>query len=149
MQTRDGMDNERWNAVLSHPQQVAPGIQDLSWKLCMDSDPVGAAWGGLRGPTRTYWGWNASMAARLTQPALVMIGANDRLLPANRDLYADLGSATKSMVEIDHASHFAQWEMQRHVLHRLSLAWLDNTTVGPEGLGRFRADENGKLSPIS
>jgi pimeloyl-ACP methyl ester carboxylesterase len=148
MQTRGGMDNERWTPAISHERQVAPGIQDLSWKLCMESDPVGAAWGGLRGPTRTYWGWNASMAARLTQPALVMIGANDRLLPANRDLYADLGATTKSMVEIDHASHFAQWEMQRRVLHRLSLAWLENTTVGPEGLGQFRADEDGKLHAI-
>lgn len=149
MQTRDGMDNERWNAVLSHPRQVAPGIQDLSWKLCMESDPIGATWGGLRGPTRTYWGWNAHMAGQLKQPTLVMIGAADRLLAANRKLYEDLGAAVKSMVEIDHATHFAQWEMQRHTLHRLSLAWLEDTRVaGADRLGRFRADEHGQLSAI-
>ena len=149
MQTRAGMDNERWNAVLSHERQVAPGIQDLSWRLCMESDPIGATWGGLRGPTRTYWGWNARTAAQLKQPTMIMIGANDRLLSANRDLYEDLGASVKSLVEIDHATHFAQWEMQRHLLHRLSLAWLENTTVGAAGLGRFRADEHGHLSPMN
>jgi alpha-beta hydrolase superfamily lysophospholipase len=145
LQTKLGMDTERWTPAVTHEDQVAPGIQDLAWRLCMESDPIGAKWGGLRGPTRTYWGWNAATAARLTQPILVMIGANDRLLAANRELYEDLGASPKALVEIDHASHFAQWEMQRHLLHRLSLDWLDNELVDGQGGGRFRADEAGRV----
>ena len=146
LQTKAGMDQERWGPAISHPGQVAPGISDLAWQLCMASDPIGAAWGGLRGPTRSYWGWNAATTAKITQPTMIMIGANDRLLKANRDLYADLGAATKAMVEIAHASHFAQWEMQRHVLHRLSLSWLDKTSIGAKALGRHSADEHGDVT---
>lgn len=145
LQTRAGMEEERWGPAITSPRQVAAGIQDLSWRLCMDSDPLGAAWGGLRGPTRSYWGWNAATAARLKQPSLIMIGANDRLLKANRELYDDLGATKKALVEIDHASHFAQWEMQRHLLHRLSLAWLENAMVGDHRPAGFRADEDGAL----
>lgn len=145
LQTKLGMDTERWTPAITHEDQVAPGIQDLAWRLCMESDPIGATWGGLRGPARSYWGWNAATAARLTQPVLVMIGANDRLLASNRELYEDLGASPKALVEIDHASHFAQWEMQRHLLHRLSLDWLDSETVDGQGSGRFRADEAGRI----
>lgn len=130
LQTWEGMEKERWTPAITSPQQVAPGIGELAWRLCMDSDPIGAVWGGLRGPTRSYWGWNAATAAKITQPTLIMIGVNDRLLAANRRLYDDLGAAPKAKVEILHASHFAQWEMQRHLLHRLSLAWLESTTIG-------------------
>lgn len=146
LQTRASMDKERWTPAITSARQVAPGIQDLSWRLCMESDPLGAVWGGLRGPTRSYWGWNAATTARITQPVMIMIGANDRLLSANRDLYDDLGAPVKALVEIAHASHFAQWEMQRHLLHRLSLSWLENTSVGETALGRFFADEHGRLA---
>lgn len=149
LQTRAGMDTERWGPAISHPAQVAPGLQDLAWQMCMESDPVGAVWGGLRGPARTYWGWNAATAARLRQPTLIMIGANDRLLAANRHLYADLGSSTKAMVEIAHASHFAQWEMQRPLLHRLSLEWLESTSVAGSANGRFQADADGRIQPVN
>ena len=43
------------------------------------------------------------------------------------------------------ASHFAQWEMQRHLLHRLSLEWLDHTTVDGQASGLFYGDEAGRL----
>jgi pimeloyl-ACP methyl ester carboxylesterase len=86
-------------------------------------------------------------AGTLKQPTLVMIGLNDRLLPANRDLFDDLGSDRKALVEIACASHFAQWEMQRHLLHRLSFQWLENSAVSGQSEVRFRADSSGALRP--
>lgn len=149
LQTRAGMDAERWGPAITCADQVASGFQDLAWRLCMESDPVGASWGGLRGPTRSYWGWNAATAAGLRQPTLVMVGANDRLLAANRDLYRDLGSETKVLVEISCASHFAQWEMQRHLLHRLSREWLECATVENQAHGMFHADNVGRLRSLA
>lgn len=147
LQTRRGMDEERWGPAITCERQVAPGLQDLAWRLCMASDPVGAAWGGLRGPTRSYWGWNGATAGALSQPTLVMIGANDRLLPANRELFDDLGSARKALVEIACASHFAQWEMQRSLLHRLSFEWLEHGAVNGLTNTRFEADSSGAVQP--
>lgn len=147
LQTRAGMDGERWGPAITCERQVAPGIQDLAWRLSMDSDPVGAAWGGLRGPTRSYWGWNSATAGTLQQPTLVMVGANDRLLAANRDLFDDLGADRKTLVEIACASHFAQWEMQRHLLHRLSREWLDMGAVSGRSNRRCVADHEGVVQP--
>ena len=149
LQTRAGMDTERWGPAITCDRQVAPGIADLAWQHCMASDPVGAAWGGLRGPTRSYWQWHRRTAANVRQPCLLMIGTNDRLLAANRSLYEDLGCGEKVMVEIACASHFAQWEMQRHLLHRLSLAWLDGAGVQGTTSGRFAADAAGHLQRLA
>jgi pimeloyl-ACP methyl ester carboxylesterase len=148
LQTRASMDEERWKPAITCAHQVAEGVQDIAWGLCMESDPFGAAWGGLRGPTRTYWGWNAASAGRITQPTLLMIGENDRLLPSNRDLFADLGANPKAMIEMACASHFAQWEIQRHVLQRASLEWLDGLTVEGRSSGQFRADAQGRVAPL-
>ena len=75
-----------------------------------------------------------------------MVGDGDRLLASNRELYADLGAAPKALVEIACASHFAQWEKQRHLLHRLSAAWLEDMTVDGGKPGVYRADGTGALA---
>ena len=156
LQTFDHFIDKRWNPAIRCDDQVAPGMKDLAWTQSVASDPVGAKWankdgkgGGLRGPNRTYWGWNREGAAKLKLPVLVMVGEGDRLLPSNRELYADLGASPKAMVEIACASHFAQWEKQRHLLHSLSGAWLEEGTVMGRAPGVYRADERGALSLIS
>ncbi len=81
----------------------------------------------------------------LMQSALVMIGVNDRLRPSNRDLFDHLKSDRKVVVEIAFASHFAQREMQRYFLHRLSFEWLEHGAVTGQASARFRADSSGAL----
>ncbi len=148
MQMYDDFIAKRWDPAISCADQVAPGMKDLAWRESVASDPVGAKWGkgGLRGPSRTYWGWNRDGAATLTLPTLVMIGDGDRLLSANRDLYADLGASPKAFVEFACGSHFAQWEKQRHLMHRLSAAWLESMTVDGAPPGVYRADGAGLLT---
>lgn len=155
LQTYEDFITKRWDPAISRADQVAPGLKEVAWQASLASDPLGATWGlaggkgGLRGPSRTYWGWNRDGAAQVTLPTLVMVGDGDRLLPSNRELYADLGASPKAFVEFACGSHFAQWEKQRHLLHRLSAAWLEETTVDGAAPGVYRADENGSLTLTS
>ena len=45
-------------------------VIEMIWSLNKLADPVGATWGpgGLRAPTRTYWGWNANGAKKIALP---------------------------------------------------------------------------------
>jgi pimeloyl-ACP methyl ester carboxylesterase len=151
LQTYDDFIQKRWDPAIRCADQVAPGMKDVAWRHSIESDPIGASWGpgGLRGPNRTYWGWNGAGAATLKLPTLVMIGEGDRMLDANKALFADLGARPKTFLEIACGSHFAQWEKSRHVLHRASAAWLETTTL--EGLppGRYRADDAGAIAPMT
>lgn len=146
-QTRSHGEDVRWRANLRCPGQVEhEAIFEAVWRAGAEADPVGAAWGGLRGPTRSYWGWTARGAARLTVPTLVMAGECDRLLSGNIALYGDLGSPDKCFLQIACASHFMMWERGRHVQRRAALEWLDHGTLDGARAGTFRADEVGRVT---
>jgi pimeloyl-ACP methyl ester carboxylesterase len=147
MQTRDVGVDKRWLGTVKCEGQVEPGMPDLIWARNMEADPVAAQWGpgGLRAPTRTYWGWNATAAAKLTMPVLVMVGQEDRLLPSNIELFDDLGAQRKVFLRIACATHFMNWERQRQVLHAASLEWLTKGRVGGVDRGRLNADPAGKI----
>lgn len=139
----------RWRPNVKREGQVAPGVMDAIWHQSFLSDPVGAAWGpgGLRAPTRSYWGWNARAAGTITAPALVMAGEYDRLMASNRDLFAALGAREKVFLAIDGGSHFMAWEKQRGVLQRASVSWLRDRAFEGRTEGAFRADYEGAIAP--
>lgn len=149
MQVREVGINERWLNTVKCEDQVEPGMPEYVWKLNIDHDPVGATWGtgGLRAPTRTYWGWNANSAKKISVPTLIMVGEQDRLIGSNRDLFDDLGAPDKVFLNISCATHFVVWEKQRHILHRASLEWLQNTQLNGARTGRFSANAEGRISP--
>ncbi len=138
----------RWRPNVRRAGQVEPGVMDVVWQQTYLSDPVGASWGpgGLRGPTRTYWGWNAGAAGTITAPTLVMAGEYDRLMASNRDLHRALGAKEKVFIAIDGASHFMTWEKQRRVLHAASAAWLRSDGIKGRAEGIFRADYDGTIT---
>jgi pimeloyl-ACP methyl ester carboxylesterase len=148
MQVREVGINQRWLNTVKCENQVEPGMPEYIWKLNIDHDPVGATWGtgGLRAPTRTYWGWNAASARKITVPTLVMVGEQDDLLASNRDLYEDLGSQAKVLLGIGCATHFVVWERQRRILHRASLEWLQRSQLNGASSGQFRADADGRIT---
>jgi pimeloyl-ACP methyl ester carboxylesterase len=148
MQVRNVGIDQRWLDNAKCDGQVEPGMPEYIWKLNIDADPLGATWGtgGLRAPTRTYWGWNAASAKMITIPTLIMVGEQDDLLASNRELFADLGSQQKVFLGIACATHFAVWEKQRRILHRASLEWLQKTQLNGSGSGSFRADEEGRIA---
>ena len=79
-------------------------------------------------------------------PTLIMVGGEDDLRASNRDLFEDLGTQRKAMIEIACGTHFMVWEKQRHVLHRASLEWLRTATVNGSPTGRYQADNDGRIT---
>jgi pimeloyl-ACP methyl ester carboxylesterase len=150
IQTRDVGIDKRWVSLAKCADQIEPGMPEYIWNLNVSHDPVGATWGpgGLRAPTRTYWGWNAKSAAQIKVPTLIMVGEQDDLTASNKELFADLGADKKVFLGIACATHFAVWEKQRRVLHKASLDWLKGTKLNGADTGMFRADENAKIGPM-
>jgi len=148
MQVREVGINQRWLNTAKCENQIEPGMPEYIWKLNIDHDPVGATWGtgGLRAPTRTYWGWNANSARKITVPTLIMVGEQDDLLASNRDLFEDLGSQNKVLLGLSCATHFVVWEKQRRVLHRASLEWLQRSQLNGASAGQFWADPDGRIA---
>ncbi len=96
-QTRAVGVDKRWLGTVKCEGMVEPGMPEMIWSLNKLADPVGATWGpgGLRAPTRTYWGWNANGAKKITFPTLIMAGEQDDLTQSNLELLDDLGSQQK------------------------------------------------------
>jgi pimeloyl-ACP methyl ester carboxylesterase len=149
IQTRAVAEDVRWFPNIRCDGQVEADLMDLIWPASMETDSVGANWGPgcLRAPGRTYWGWNAANAGRLTAPTLVMVGEFDRLYDSNVELFGYLGAANKVFIGIQCASHFMAWEMQRYVLHEASAEWLGFGTLTGEQTGTYWADATGKIAP--
>ncbi len=151
IQTRAVGIDKRWTSLAKSADQIEPGMPEYIWNLNVAHDPVGATWGpgGLRAPTRTYWGWNAKSAAKIKVPTLIMAGEQDDLITSNRELFADLGAEKKVFLAIACATHFAVWEKHRRVLHSASRDWLTGTKLLGADAGMFRADENGKIGAMT
>jgi pimeloyl-ACP methyl ester carboxylesterase len=147
IQVRDVGINQRWLKPVKCEGQVERGMPEYIWKLNIDHDPVGANWGtgGLRAPTRTYWGWNANSAKKIAVPTLIMVGEEDDLIASNRELHEDLGSQSKVLLAVSCATHFVVWEKQRRVLYRASLEWLQNAQLNGSSVGQFWADPDGRI----
>lgn len=147
IQSRHIAEAERWNPFIRAEGQLEAGMQEIVWKACMDSDPLGASWGPgvMRAPTRTYWGWNNHAAAAIVAPTLIMVGEFDALLKANHELYAHLGATNKVFLNIACGSHFVVWEKQHGTVHKFCREWLVSGSCGGNIAGAFTADTNGHI----
>jgi alpha-beta hydrolase superfamily lysophospholipase len=109
--------------LVACPGQRDVNIVDPIWASVKARDSVGATWGpsqtpaengGLsRFPHATRWGWDATSAARVTVPVLVMQGLRDNVVPvvSSANLYNALtGTASKTIVQIGCGSHSIFWE---------------------------------------
>jgi pimeloyl-ACP methyl ester carboxylesterase len=147
-QTRAVGIDKRWLGNVKCEDAVEPGMPEVIAGANQLADPVGATWGPgvLRAPTRTYWGWNAASAKKIKHPTLIMVGEQDALTKSNIELFEDLGAEHKVFLGIACGTHFLNWEKQRRVLHKASLDWLTNGSLGGAISGTFRADENGQIA---
>ena len=70
----------------------------------------------------------------------MIAGAHDKqVAPARvRELYEDLGSQQKVMVDLACASHNAMWERNHLLLFKASLEWLKEGTVNGTSRGELR-----------
>jgi hypothetical protein len=60
------------------------------------------------------------------------------LPPRVHDLYADLGSKSKVLVDLACSSHNAMWEKNHRLLFQVSLEWLTKGTVNGAEQGVVR-----------
>ena len=122
-----------WNRQTACATQVDPAVPNVVWSEMLQSDPVGATWGpGVRrAPQTTTWGWNQAVVAKMQTPTLMVAAVHDGQVSAARvnELYADLGSTQKVLIDLGCSSHNAMWERNHIQLFRASLEWLDKGTV--------------------
>ena len=96
------------------------------------------------------WGWNPSVASRITVPVLIIAGEFDtggggvQHLP---QLYDSVPNPNKLWIKVQCAGHFMPWERQRTVLHHVSTQWLKHGAVEGCTRGRFFVDTEGNLFP--
>lgn len=125
--------NANWDRQVGCPSQYEPATSNSVWSSMMESDPVGATWGpGVRrAPNTTTWGWSAEVVGKMRTPTLLVAGIHDRQVSPDRvrELYADLGSKEKILIDLGCASHNAMWEMNHVILFKASLEWLVQGSV--------------------
>jgi pimeloyl-ACP methyl ester carboxylesterase len=131
-----------WDRQVGCSEQYDPAVSQAVWSAMLDSDPVGATWGtGVRrAPQVTSWGWNGAVVAKMKTPVLMVTGAHDKQVPPERvrNLYQDLGSSQKVLVDLACSSHNAMWEKNHLLLFRASLEWLTKGTVNGSEQGTLK-----------
>jgi pimeloyl-ACP methyl ester carboxylesterase len=152
LQTQDVLMHGRWAADEKCEGQVDPGIRAVVWRTTMDWDRLGRSWGAegegvMRSPPLTDFGWSPEMAARLSNPTLVVVGEFDRLA-ARKTVYEQLGSPQKVFMRVACASHFMVWEKQHLALQRMTQEWLEHGTALGQSTGELEADKDGKITSV-
>jgi pimeloyl-ACP methyl ester carboxylesterase len=131
-QSRDDF-NANWDRQIGCPDQYDRATSDSVWAEMMASDPVGATWGpGVRrAPQTAVWGWTPALAGKTTIPTLLVAGIHDKQVSPQRvqELFADLGSKEKVLLDLGCSSHNAMWERNHLLMFKASLDWLSSNTV--------------------
>lgn len=119
--------------VLFAPSEPNPKLKDIP------ADP------GSGAPTKIQ---SRQDLEQVKTPMLIVTGTLDR--PAARQrAYDHLTVRDKAFVLVESASHFMNWEKQRHVLHAASLEWLGHSRINGRRGGSFAVDWNGHYSAIT
>src|SRR5712691_3937417 len=131
-----------WDRQVGCPEQYEPAASAAVWTEMLASDPVGAAWGAgvRRAPQVPTWGFNQAVVARMQTPFLMVTGAHDKQVAPGRvrDLYADLGSKQKVIIDLACSSHNAMWERNHLLLFKASLEWLKDGKVNGTSEGELK-----------
>jgi pimeloyl-ACP methyl ester carboxylesterase len=127
-----------WDRQAPCPGQYQSATATEVWSELVASDAVGKTWGtGVRrAPNVPSWGFNKEVVAKITTPYLMISGENDKQVPPARvhQLYDDLGSTDKVVIDLACSSHNAMWEKNHLLLFKASLDWL--TTGKVEGVSQ-------------
>jgi pimeloyl-ACP methyl ester carboxylesterase len=130
-----------WDRQVGCPDQYDPEVSQAVWTSMLDSDPVGATWGAgvRRAPQVTSWGWDGAVVAKMKTPMMIT-GAHDKQVPPERvrNLYQDIGSSEKVLVDLACSSHNAMWEKDHVLLFRASVEWLTKGTVDGSEQGTLK-----------
>jgi pimeloyl-ACP methyl ester carboxylesterase len=123
-----------WDRQVGCDAQYDAATRDVVWSEMVASDPVGSTWGtGVRrAPSTTTWGWNQAAAAKMMMPTLMIAGVHDKQVnPASvKNLFEDLGTPQKVMIDLACSSHNAMWEKNHLLMFNASLEWLTKGALG-------------------
>jgi len=153
--------------------QYIEGTKEQVWAQTMEHETVGREWGptggqpngGLnRAPTFSGYGWNPTVAGKLSKPTLVMQGLKDGVLPnvpgstvqagpktgeaIYNNLYKDLPQASmpkKVLVQIECASHALPWEGAHAALKDALIEWIKSGRYKGNESGSFLVKESGQV----
>ena len=131
-----------WDRQVGCPDQYDSAASAAVFAEMLASDPVGATWGtGVRrAPQVPTWGFNQAIVAKMQTPFLMVAGIHDKQVAPERvrELYADLGSKEKVLVDLGCASHNAMWERNHLLLFKASLEWLRDGKVNGMSAGEMK-----------
>lgn len=131
----------QWNGQAPCMNQYDPVVATAVWNEMLASDPIGATWGSgvRRAPRVPTFGWTPTEVAATTVPVLLAAGLTDGQVRPDRvrELYADIGSSSKVLAELECASHNAMWEHGAERLFDASYQWLHDTTYDGKTSGTF------------
>jgi pimeloyl-ACP methyl ester carboxylesterase len=117
-----------WDRQIGCPGQYDASAAAALFDEMLESDPVGAKWGAgvRRAPMVPTWGFNKAMASKVKTPYLMITGEHDKQVPPERvhELFEDLGSDSKVLVDLGCSSHNAMWEKNRKLLFDATVQWL-------------------------
>jgi fermentation-respiration switch protein FrsA (DUF1100 family) len=70
----------------------------------------------------------------------MVAGIHDKQVPPDRvrELYEDLGSPNKALLDLGCASHNAMWESNQHLLYQATIDWLRDGKAGGVSQGVVR-----------
>lgn len=132
-----------WDRQVVCPEQYDPSAAATIFDEMLQSDPVGAKWGeGVRrAPMVPTWGFNKAAVAKVKTPYLMIAAEHDKQVTPQRvrDLYEDLGSDSKVLVDLGCSSHNAMWEKNRKVLFDATVQWLRQGRLNGMSSGIVRA----------
>ena len=131
-----------WDRQVGCADQYEAAVSAAVWTAMLESDPVGATWGpGLRrAPRLASWGWTQEVVRGTATPMLLVAGIHDAQVSPGRvrEMYEDLGSEEKVLLDLGCASHNAMWETNRTLLFDASLEWLSTGSVDGVNSGVVR-----------
>lgn len=131
-----------WERQVGCPGQYDAAAATRIFDEMLQSDPVGARWGpgARRAPMVPTWGFNKAAVAQVTTPYLMVAGEHDKQVPPQRvrELYEDLGSPSKVLVEMACSSHNAMWEAHRAKLYDATVQWLRDGRLNGSSTGVVR-----------
>jgi pimeloyl-ACP methyl ester carboxylesterase len=131
-----------WERQVGCPDQYDPAASASVWSEMLASDPVGATWGtGVRrAPQVPTWGFNQAVVTKMQTPFLMVAGIHDVQVPPARvrELYGDVGSKEKVLIDLGCASHNAMWERNHLMLFKASLEWLRDGKVNGISAGEVK-----------
>jgi pimeloyl-ACP methyl ester carboxylesterase len=138
-----------WKKQTGCAHQVDEHIAPIIWQEILASDALGKTWGtGVRRAPEQgeTWGFDRSSSGEFKLPTLLITGEFDKQVSPQqvRELYDDLASPQKVLIDLACSSHRAIWETNHLVMFQASAEWLKKSSVQNASKGVIKLGQTEK-----